>query len=519
MNPPAVTLPALLRQAAARFPERTAVRIIGEEPVSYRRLAERVESLACWMAGRGAGRGDRIMVRADNGLLHFYAYLAASRLGAAAVPVGSGLSASAVKNLVGDCRPALGFADEPGAEALAAAGVETAAEGDSEYRRALAAPTAPLPEPDPSDTALIIYTSGTTGHPKGVCLSQDAIARNAALAALSQEFGEHEVYLTSTPLYHASAGLRVFTMARGGHTHLVLPRFTVPDWLEAVEGGRVASTIAVPTQISRILDHPSYAPERLVSLRLLVYGAAPSARSLLRRMREEASCGLYHGYGLTEACTVVTALTAADHRNLTGPDDPRLGSVGRPIPGVEAVVRRPDGTAAEPGEVGEITVRSRKVMSGYWGNPQETAAAFRDGWLLTGDLATEDEEGYLTIVGRSREVIISGGANVYPAQVERAIAAHPGVEEAAVFGVEDEEWGETPAAAVKLRPGAQVGEQEVKDLVAGSLERRARPRYVVFVDEFPRTPAGKIRKPGLPALLKNPRPGEKGESGGEGETG
>lgn len=519
MNPPAVTLPALLRQAAARFPERTAVRIIGGEPVSYRRLAERVESLACWMSGRGAGRGDRIMVRADNGLLHFYAYLAASRLGAAAVPVGSGLSASAVENLVEDCRPALGFADEPGAEALAAAGVETAAEGDSEYRRALAAPTAPLPEPDPSDTALIIYTSGTTGHPKGVCLSQDAIARNAALAALSQEFGEHEVYLTSTPLYHASAGLRVFTMARGGHTHLVLPRFTVPDWLEAVEGGRVASTIAVPTQISRILDHPSYAPERLASLRLLVYGAAPSARSLLRRMREEASCGLYHGYGLTEACTVVTALTAADHRNLTGPDDPRLGSVGRPIPGVEAVVRRPDGTAAEPGEVGEITVRSRKVMSGYWGNPQETAAAFRDGWLLTGDLATEDEEGFLTIVGRSREVIISGGANVYPAQVERAIAAHPGVEEAAVFGVEDEEWGETPAAAVKLRPGAQVGEQEVKDLVAASLERRARPRYVVFVDEFPRTPAGKIRKPGLPALLKNPRPGEKGEIGGEGETG
>ncbi len=519
MNPPAVALPALLRQAAARFPERTAVRIIGGESVSYRRLAERVESLACWMAGRGAGRGDRIMVRADNGLLHFYAYLAASRLGAAAVPVGSGLSASAVEQLVGDCRPALGFADEPGAEALAAAGVETAAEGDSEYRRALTAPTAPLPEPDPSDTALIIYTSGTTGHPKGVCLSQDAIARNAALAALSQEFGEHEVYLTSTPLYHASAGLRVFTMALGGHTHLVLPRFTVPDWLEAVEGGRVASTIAVPTQISRILDHPSYAPERLASLRLLVYGAAPSARSLLRRMREEASCGLYHGYGLTEACTVVTALTAADHRNLTGPDDPRLGSVGRPIPGVEAVVRRPDGTASEPGEVGEITVRSRKVMSGYWGNPQETAAAFRDGWLLTGDLATEDEEGFLTIVGRSREVIISGGANVYPAQVERAIAAHPGVEEAAVFGVEDEEWGETPAAAVKLRPGAEVGEQEVKDLVAGSLERRARPRYVVFVDEFPRTPAGKIRKPGLPSLLKTPRPGEKDEGGGEGGTG
>lgn len=503
-SPPAVTVPAVLRAAAARFPHRAAVKIIGGETVSYRRLAERAERLACWMAGRGAGRGDRIMVRAGNGLLYFDVYLAAARLGAAAVPVGSGLSAEAVEFLASDCRPVLGFADEEGAGTLEAAGVETVAGGGPEYRRALAAETFSLPEPSPSDIALIIYTSGTTGRPKGVMLSHDAVTRNAALAAASQGFDEREVYLTSTPLYHASAGLRVFTMARGGHTHLVLPRFTAPDWLEAAETEGAASAIVVPTQIKRILDDPSYDPRRLAAMRLLVYGAAPSARSLLLRMREEFPCGLYHGYGLTEACTVVTALTAADHRAATGPDDPRLGSCGRPIAGVEAVVRRPDGEPAEPGETGEITVRSRKVMSGYWGNPEETAAAFRDGWLLTGDLATADGDGYLTIVGRSREVIISGGMNVYPAQVERAIAAHPGVEEAAVFGVEDEEWGETPAAAVKLRPGAHLTAEEVKDLVAARLEPRARPRRVIFVDEFPRTPTGKIRKPALPPLLKEP---------------
>lgn len=502
-SPPPATVPAALREAARRFPHRTAVKIMGGEEVDYRSLAERVERLACWLAGRGAGRGDRIMARADNGLLHFYVYLAAARLGAAAVPVGSGLSGEAVEYLASDCRPVLGFADEEGAEALVAAGVETVTEGGPQYRRALAAEIVPLPEPLPSDDALIIYTSGTTGHPKGVRLSHDAITHNASLAAASQEFHRHEVYLTSTPLYHASAGLRVFTMVQGGHTHLVLPRFAAADWLEAAQAERAASAIVVPTQIKRILDDPSYDPRRLAAMRLLVYGAAPSAHSLLLRMREELPCGLYHGYGLTEACTVVTALTAADHRAVAGPDDPRLVSCGRPIPGAEAVVRRPDGERAEPGEVGEITVRSRKVMSGYWGNPEETAAAFRDGWLLTGDLASADEDGYLTIVGRSREVIISGGANVYPAQVERVIAAHPGVEEAAVFGVEDAEWGETPAAAIKLRPGARLTAEEVQDLVAGRLERRARPRRVVFVDEFPRTPAGKIRKPDLPPLLKN----------------
>ena len=198
----------------------------------------------------------------------------------------------------------------------------------------------------------------------------------------------------------------------------------------------------------------------------------------------------------------MTGFTAEDHRALTGPDDPRLGSCGRPMDGNEVVVRRPDGTAVVPGEVGEIAVRSPKVMSGYWGDDGATAAAFAAGWLLTGDLATVDAEGYTTIVGRSKEVVISGGVNIYPAQVERVIAAHPDVEEVAVFGTPDADWGEVPAAAVRMRPGGTLDAAAVAELVAARLDRRSRPRHVLFVEDFPRTATGKIRKQDLARLLE-----------------
>lgn len=498
------SVPALLADAAERFPERTAVRVIGRAPVSYRELAVRVEAVAGRLWERGVRPGDRIAVRAANGLVHFDAYLAAARLGAATVPVGAGWSEEEAGYVVGGTRPALGFADREGAEALAASGLEVLVWGSSEYAAALAAEAGPLPRPDPEAIALIIYTSGATGRPKGVCLSHRAVIHNAVSAARSQEFTSREVYLTSTPLYHASAGLRVFTMLRGGHTHVVMPRFGAAAWLEAVEEHRVTSTIAVPAQIGRILDDPGFSPERLASMRLLLYGAAPSTRRQLLRMQEKLPCGLYHGYGLTEACTLVSALGAADHRALEGPDDPRLGSVGRPIPGVEAEVRRPDGTRAEPGEVGEITVRSPKVMSGYWEDEDAAAAAFRGGRLWTGDLASADEDGYLTIAGRRLEMIISGGVNIYPAQVERVIAAHPQVAEAAVFGVADEQWGETPAAAVRLHPdhpGPPLDAEDIRALVADRCARHARPGRVVFVEDFPRTSTGKIRKHELVRLI------------------
>ncbi len=501
-TPGSELVPDLLAAAVASSPRRNAL-VVDGAAVTYAELADRVHRLASWLVAVGVTRGDRIAVRAANSPMHVEVYLAAARIGAACVPLAPELAGAEVARLVADARPALGFADAAGAVALRAAGLDVVVDGSGRHGAALATPAAERPAlPEPSDVALIVYTSGTTGEPKGVCLSHAAVTANAAMNARSQEFGAHEVYLTSTPLHHTSAAARVFAMLEGAHTHVVMPRFEAGAWIEATETHRVTSAIIVPTQIQRILDHEAFSPGRLASLRLLVYGTAPSARQQVWRMRQALRCGLYHGYGLSETAGVVTALTAADHAALTGPDDPRLGSVGHPIAGVDVVVRRSDGSEAAPGEVGEITVRTAKIMSGYWGDRTATEAAFSDGWLLTGDLATVDGDGYITIVGRSKDIIISGGVNIHPAQVERVVAAHPDVEEVAVFGVPDPEWGEVPVAAVQASPGCTLRPGDVADLVAARLDRRSRPRHVVFVEGFPRTATGKIRRQDLPLLLE-----------------
>ncbi len=499
-------VPQLLRHAAGKAPDRLAVVIDGGPRLSYAELLARSENLAAWLAGRGVGRGDRVAVRAAAGVVNFDASLASARLGAACVPVPVTMAAAEAARLLDDARPALGLADADGAVGLRRAGLETLATDSPDYRAAVSLrhpddTQASLPFPDPGDTALIVYTSGTTGDPKGVCLSQAAVTRNAAMTERDQGFGSHEVYLSSTPLYHATAGLRIFTMLHGAHTHVVLPRFSPEAWLRVVERDGITGTIAVPTQIQRILDHPDYRPERLRSLRLLVYGAGPSTRSLILRMCRELPCGLYHGYGLTESCAVVCGFDAADHRALTGPDDPRLGSIGRPLPGVEIQLRKPDGGNAGTGEVGEMLIRAPKLMSGYWEDPAATAEVVADGWLRSGDLATADADGYLTLVGRSKDVIISGGLNIYPASIERVLAAHPGVAEVAVFGVPDPDWGEVPAAAVRISAGSTLRPTDVTELVAAQLDRRSRPRHVLFVQDFPRTVTGKIRRQDLPSLL------------------
>lgn len=479
------------------YSDRTAVAVVGGPSVTYGELRRRVGSLATSLAARGVGRGDRVIIMAGNSLTPFDTYLACAYLGAAAVPVNVRLAPPEIEYLVSDSKPSFAIADVEFVGQLAAAvgdAVPVVSTASDEYQRFVTAPELPdlaeLARPD--DIALIIYTSGTTGRPKGVCLPQSALASNAVTMAIAQQFRSNDVFLSMTPIYHAATGTRVSSMLVDGQTHVVLPHFDADEALDAIEEYGVSITVAVPTQLRRMLDSPRFDPARLSSLRLVVYGAAPTGLPLIRRAMQELPCGLYQGYGLSEATTNLTGLLPEDHR--LDATDERLSSAGRPVVGVELSIRDENGVPVGADEPGEIWVRADKVMSGYWGNPEATADAIVDGWLRTGDVGRLGPDGYLSIVDRAKDMLISGGVNVYPSEIEAVLRQWPGLTDVAVVGRPDDEWGEVPIAFVTVEAGTEIDEATVRAFCRERLAGLKVPREVRVVDDFPRTATGKIRK-------------------------
>ena len=486
----------LLDRSARLYPDRRAVRIVGGASLTYAQLSQRVEKVAGALARLGVGRGDRVAVMAPAGLAFFDAYLGTARLGGAAVPISTRMAPAEVAGQLADADPRAAIVGANYGEMVAGAPVRgmIVIEHDSpEYRRLLASSDPAPATAFSEDTALIIYTSGTTGDPKGVCLSHAALTFNAFATAVSQELRHHDVYLSATPFYHASAGLRVFTMLVDGQTHVVLPSFDPEAAISTISGEGVNSTIMVSTQLQRILDSPRFDPDHFRSMRILLYGAAPTRSNLVERMMASPPCGLYHGYGLTEAAGICAALGPEEHP-LMVPRGRSVLSCGRAIVGVDVAIRAPDGRETEPDETGELLVRTPKLMSGYWRQPEATAQAIRNGWLHTGDLGYRDTDGYIYLSGRIKELIISGGVNIYPPQIEEVLSHHPGVAEVAVIGLPDDQWGEAVTAVVVPRPGPTPTLADVADWVGTRLASHMKPKRLILTDRLPRGASGKVRK-------------------------
>jgi long-chain acyl-CoA synthetase len=432
---------------------------------------------------------------ADNGLVFFDVYLAVAYLGAAAVPLNTQLTDPELSFILSNAEPILTVATSPYVERLEAMGSTGAvidADGDAYAKLLVSEPFTDLDRATEEDTALIIYTSGTTGRPKGVCLTQRGLAFNGLTMALVQRFRPDDVFLSTTPLYHAATGTRVCSMLADGQTHVVLRSFSPESFFAAVAEHRVTISILVPAQLRRLLDHPGFDEADLSSLRLIVYGAAPTAGPLIRQAHERFGCGLYQGYGISECVTNLTGLLPEDHGLAMAGHPELLDSCGRVVPGVRIEIHDENGAMVAPGEVGEIWVKSEKVMAGYWRDPDQTAEALVDGWFRTGDLGRMDGDGYLYIVGRSKDMLISGGVNIYPSEIEAVLYDHPAVAEVAVVGRPDSEWGERPVAFVELRP-----EESLDGLLDWCAQRLAKikvPDEFIAVDSFPRTVTGKIRK-------------------------
>ena len=346
-------------------------------------------------------------------------------------------------------------------------------------------------EPDEDDPAMLMYTGGTTGLPKGVLLTQRNLILTAYHIQMTVKLDAEDRYLVQVPMFHAaSMGAIIGVPATGGH-NITVPVFDPGGVLKACEEHACTNTIMVPTMIAMTQAHPEYRPERMASLTRLTYGASPMPRPVLERLRADLPhLQLFQGYGMTESAALVSVLLPEDHER---PE--KLASAGRAVPGTVIGIQDESGTLLPKGEVGEVCVRGGQFMREYWRKPEETAAAFLDGWYHTGDAGYLDDEGYLFLVDRTKDMIVSGGENVYSTEVEQAIAAHPAVAQVAVIGVPDDTWGEAVHAVVVLKPDATATQEELVEHARGLIAGYKVPKAVTFREEpLPLSGAMKVLK-------------------------
>ena len=509
------TMADLLRRSAVRYPARTAI-VDGDVRVTYAELDDAVNRAANALADRGLAKGDRLALLGHNSLGFVVTYFACARLGLICVPVNYMLNAGEVAYILDHSGATAMVAEDmllPLAEAgIAAAGRErlVTVRGVIGDALACARGRSPLGEPgwepvadwaehhDASEPAIelsdddpveLLYTSGTESRPKGTILTSRSLIAQHVSCFVDGEMTPGDVEVHALPLFHSAQLHCFFTPSiQLGAVNVLLPKADPAGMLAAVEAERATKLFCPPTVWIALLNHPDFERRDLSSLRKGYYGASIMPVEVLAELGERLpGVRLFNFYGQTEMSPVATVL---------GPDDQvrKAGSAGRPALCVETIVVDDDGRAVPAGDVGEIVHRSPQAMLGYWDDEEKTAEAFRDGWLHTGDLGILDDEGYLYVVDRKKDMIKSGGENVASREVEEVIHAHPSVAEAAVFGIPHPRWIEAVAAVVVARAGHEL---EAADVTAFCRERLAgfkTPRYVVVADGLPKNPSGKILK-------------------------
>jgi long-chain acyl-CoA synthetase len=480
-----------LVEAKDMYPDRVAVRL-DELALTYRELDERSARVAGLLAARGVAPGDRVGLMLPNLPEFPVLYYGVLRAGAVVVPMNPLLKAREVEYYLADSGARLVFAWQAvaaeaakGAEAAGAAFVPVEP-GGLDQLLAESAPSTGVADRADDDTAVILYTSGTTGRPKGAELTHANLARNAAVTAttlLRLEPGD--VVMGCLPLFHSFGQTCGLNAAVGAGASLtLLARFDPGKALEVIRRDRVTVFEGVPTMYVALLNHPGRGDTDVPWLRLCVSGGAALPVEVLRGFEAAFGCVILEGYGLSETSPVAS---------FNHPDrDRKPGSIGTPIDGVELRLVGLDGGDVPTGEVGEIAIRGHNLMKGYWGREEATREAIPDGWLRTGDLARQDEDGYFFIVDRKKDLIIRGGYNVYPREVEEVLYEHPAVAEAAVVGIAHPTHGEEVGAAVVLKSGAEATPAELQAFCRERIAAYKYPRHVWLEAALPKTATGKL---------------------------
>ena len=480
-----------LTRTAGEHGERPAVRL-DEQVMSYSDLLTGAQRVAGLLRGRGVGPGDRVGLVLPNVAPFPVLFYGAVAAGCVVVPMNPLLKAREVTYYLEDSGASIVFAWHAMAEevekAAGVVGIDFVSVDPADFADLLAGqdPVTDVVDRADDDTVVLLYTSGTTGQPKGAELTHANLITNAALSAETLvELEPDDVVMGCLPLFHCfglTVGLNAAVLT--GACLTLVPRFDPVKALEVIARDRVTVFEGVPTMYTAMLNAPDAQSYDVSSLRTCVSGGSAMPVEVMRNFEETFGCVVLEGYGLSETSPVASFNQPHLER--------KPGSIGVPVRGVEMRVFDDDGAEVETGEVGEIVIRGENVMKGYWAREDATKEAIKDGWFHSGDMAKQDEDGYFYIVDRKKDLIIRGGYNVYPREVEEALYAHDAVAEVAVIGVPHPELGEEVAAAVALKADAHATEEELREFAKGELAAYKYPRHVWIVDELPKGPTGKI---------------------------
>ena len=501
-----------LHRSLQQNPDRTAISFRGRRR-TFRELVDRVARLAAALRELGMAGSDRVGMLALNSDRYLEYAMGVWWGGGALNPVNIRWSATEIAYSLDDCDTRILIVDDAfvdiarevshlvrNAPLLIHAGDGAPPAGMLSFE-ALIAAAAPMEDVGRggADLACIMYTGGTTGFPKGVMQTHLNIWSSCIMRIAESAPLPDTAVLHAAPFFHVAGLGRALVQFIAGEAHVIIPAFDAGEVLKAIGEEPVSETLLVPTMIQAVLNHPDFAATDLSRLKRLTYGASPIPESLLNRVIEcLPGVELAHSYGMTEACPSVSVNPPANH-DAAGRKSGLYRSIGRGLPGLMVKVVDADDREVPRGTVGEIVVRGSNVMAGYWNKPEETAQALRNGWLHTGDGAWMDEQGYLYVVDRIKDMIISGGENVYSAEVESVIARHPGVAACAVIGIPHETWGEAVHAVVVRKAGVALSEDDIRGHCREFIAGYKCPKTVEFREQLPLSGAGKVLKRDLRA--------------------
>ena len=501
-----------LNIANAICPDRDCIVFEGSR-WTYAKVNERVNRLANALAQWGIGKGDRVGILHVNCNQHIETYFAVAKLGAIFVPLNFRAKSDELSYMIANAEAKTLFV---GSRYLDIVNtmlpqlttvkqcilIDSKDKNKIYYEDLLGSGSSDevMSEIGDEDITILMYTAGTTGRPKGVPLKHSAFASYVLDNVDPADPDIEERNLLTVPLYHVAGIQAMLAAIYGGRTLVLMRQFEVKEWIETIQREKATRAMLVPTMLKRVIDAPDYDQYDLSSLKVITYGAAPMPFEVINKaIKVMPWVRFINAFGQTETASTITTLGPEDHI-IEGTEEERekklkrlTSSIGKPLPDVEVKIVDEEGEPLAPSEVGEILARGPRIMTGYWRDEQKTSQVItRDGWLRTGDMGWMDEEGYIYLAGRGDDMIIRGGENISPEEVENAVQSHPKVEEASVIGVPDPEWGQEPRAVVVLKKGEVATQEEIIEHCRTRLAGFKRPRSVVFIDALPRNPMGKV---------------------------